>query len=162
VDVVLKKYDALEAEHKRLRVEHQLGSQARSLQLAEILQLKKELVEQRDRRLGLEREIKEIMSDKSRMISLEAEVEKLKSALRDALEDVTSLERKLQLSEHELAHSKRMLEKKLRPRTSSTAPPSPDCGLSVSAALLAPDIILDESPPEPKDPRSIWCSHPLP
>jgi hypothetical protein len=153
VDVVLKKYDALEAEHKRLRVEHQLGTQARSLQLSEILQLKKELVDQRDRRLGLEREIKEIVSDKSRMIALEAEVDKLKHALRDALSEATSLEKKLQLTEHELAHSKRLLEKGLRPRTSASAPPSPDATLSMS--LLAADAILEESPP--KDPRSIWC-----
>jgi hypothetical protein len=157
VDVVLKKYDALEKDHKRLRLEHQLGTQARSLQLTEILQLKKELVDQRDRRLGLEREIKEIISDKSRMITLEAEAESLKCALRDALADVTSLEKKLQLSQHELAHSKRILEKGLRPRTSSSAPSSPDANFSASISLLASDAVLEESPPQAKDPRSIWC-----
>ncbi len=156
VDVVLKKYDALEKDHKRLRVEHQLGTQARSLQLSEILQLKKEVVDQRDRRLGLEREIKEIISDKSRMITLEAEVETLKHALQEALTHVTSLEKKLALSQHELAHSKRLLEKAPRPRTSATAPLSPDANFSESASLLAADAVLDESPPPPKDPRSIW------
>ena len=158
VDVVLSKYNALEAEHKRLRVEHQLSAQARSLQMAEILQLKKELMDQRDRRLGLEREIKEIVSDKSRMISLEAEADKLKHALRDALAEVTSLEKKLQLAEHELSHGKRLLEKGLRPRTSHSIPSSPDPHVSAALSLLPPDTVFDESPPQPKDPRSIWCA----